>query len=338
VILGQGLAGSCLAWACEHRGISTFIISEAGGASRIAAGLITPLTGKAFAPTRDLPRLWSTAKRFYSLIEHELASPLLHPREVARIFASEAERELFSSKPRADRDPWLTPFPPELDSQTYRAPHGVIGMSPAGQLDVRRLLDGTRQAWATRQRFVSEAACYSEDVHVTPQGVRLPRFGVMAEFLVDCRGVAGLQEPWLPKKLHPRPARGEILTVRIPGLLERRIINHAGHWLAPAFLADEHLYRTGATYDQRNLDPLPTAAGRAEIEANLQAFLRVPYEVVHHEAAVRPILAGQLPEVVSHPESDRVIWVNGLASKGALFAPAVAERVAEELSRRAQAG
>lgn len=47
LIIGQGIAGSCLAWELKRRG-AEFTVADrpvAETASRVAAGLVNPLTG-----------------------------------------------------------------------------------------------------------------------------------------------------------------------------------------------------------------------------------------------------------------------------------------------------
>src|SRR5262245_21225568 len=51
-IVGQVLAGTCLAWALWDRGEGFLMIDRgAGGSSRVAAGMVYPITGKNFEPS-----------------------------------------------------------------------------------------------------------------------------------------------------------------------------------------------------------------------------------------------------------------------------------------------
>ena len=51
-IVGQGLAGTCLAWALWRRGVEFALVDPGGGgSSRIAAGMINPITGSTRTPT-----------------------------------------------------------------------------------------------------------------------------------------------------------------------------------------------------------------------------------------------------------------------------------------------
>lgn len=118
-----------------------------------------------------------------------------------------------------------------------------------------------------------------------------------------------------------------MLTVRVPGLSETRVV-HRGIWLAPL---GGDLFRAGATYTWEPLDSVPTPDGRAEIERKLRAFLKLPFEVVGHAAAVRPVIDAGFPVLGRHPQRPHIAYFNGLGSKGSLLAPFFAEQLAAHL-------
>jgi len=100
-------------------------------------------------------------------------------------------------------------------------------------------------------------------------------------------------------------------------LAEERVVNR-GVWLAPAGV---DIFRAGSTYDRENLDCTPTPAGRESICSRLREFLRLPFEVIGHIAAVRPIVDERKPVLGLHPDNPCFGFFNGLGSKGALLAP-----------------
>src|SRR6188768_1512417 len=97
VIVGQGLAGTALAWALLRRGRRVLVIDREGGgsSSRVAAGLITPVTGKRLAKSWRWDELYPAAVAFYRAIEAETRSAFFHQRPALRLFANEAERDEF---------------------------------------------------------------------------------------------------------------------------------------------------------------------------------------------------------------------------------------------------
>ena len=64
LLVGQGLAGSILGWELMQRGCRILIIDqEIGNASRIAAGLINPVTGMRFFKMEGVDRLLTVGFR-----------------------------------------------------------------------------------------------------------------------------------------------------------------------------------------------------------------------------------------------------------------------------------
>jgi glycine oxidase len=135
--------------------------------------------------------------------------------------------------------------------------------------------------------------------------------------LISCEGYAAKLNPYFAN-VPFNAAKGEILTVRFHQPLPNQTL-HRDLWVAPT--ADPAVFRVGATYSWAALNNEPTAVARAEIERKLRAFLAVPYTVLDHQAAVRPITNLRKALLGLHPNQDRLGYFNGLASKGALHAP-----------------
>src|SRR5690554_1597302 len=108
-IVGQGLAGTCLAWQLFERGASFRIVDRgAGGSSRVAAGLINPVTGKNFTPSWRIEAFLPEAVRFFRKMECNLSRRFWHPLPVMRLAATEKEWQKIQGK-LASRDvaPWI---------------------------------------------------------------------------------------------------------------------------------------------------------------------------------------------------------------------------------------
>src|SRR5215213_4280553 len=91
VIVGAGLAGTTLAWQLRRRGRSVLVLDrETGGAaSRVAAGLVTPVTGKRLARSWRWDELFPAAVAFYREVEAEHGATFFHERPALRLFADE---------------------------------------------------------------------------------------------------------------------------------------------------------------------------------------------------------------------------------------------------------
>jgi glycine/D-amino acid oxidase-like deaminating enzyme len=324
IVVGQGLAGTALTWHLRWRGrrVLTLDREEPITPSRIAAGLLTPITGQRLVSTWRLADCWPAAVAFYRRVEAEVGVRFFHENGAVRFFADAAERD------RIDRrtDPTfrtLVRTPATFDALTFAAPHGGFEMPTAAQVDVPAYLAASRARFGRDDSYLAVSLDPGRDIELTPTGVRIPRLGVAASEFHFCDGTSAADNPWL-SDLRFNPAAGEILTVRVPGLNERRVV-HRGVWLAPV---GGDLFRTGSTYRWDDLRPVPTATGRDEITAKLRAFLRLPFEVVGHEAALRPVLVGGRPFAGRHPAHPQLGFLNGLGSKGALLAPTFAAQLA----------
>lgn len=311
VIVGQGLAGTALAWALLRRGRCVLVLDRESGdsSSRLAAGLITPVTGKRLARSWRWDELYPAAVAFYRAIEAETGATFLHQYPALRLFADEAERDEFRRRESSIlRGLVRAAEAPEW----FAAPFGGFEMPDAARLDVPRYLD------VSREHFRARGIYARADVD--------PRGPFDAQTVVFCRGFAPDSDPRFGG-IPFNAAKGEMLTIRVPDLHETRV-THRGVWLAP--LGDE-LFRVGATYTWEPLDAIPTPAGRAELESKLRAFLKLPFEVLDHRAAVRPVIDAGYPALGRHPKHPQFAYFNGLGSKGSLLAPFFANQLAAHL-------
>ena len=125
-----------------------------------------------------------------------------------------------------------------------------------------------------------------------------------------------------------RPAKGEILQVKIPDGRLPGTVHARGMWVTPTG-GREAL--AGATYSWDALDGKPTSTARDALVEKLLQILEAPFEVVGHEAGVRPIVSGRKPIIGSISDGGQQWLFNGLGSKGALFAPTMARLLAEHI-------
>lgn len=328
LIIGQGLAGTALAWTLFQRGYQPLIIDrcEETTSSKIAAGLITPITGLRLVVSWRLDEFLPFAVNFYRGIEEKTDCHFLELKPMLRLFASDQEQEQYRLRSQT-HFPELVTVPAPLAEQTdFELSRGGFEMHGGGKLDVPTYLNASRD-WFRNQNCFREADIDPErDLKWEADSVQLPRLGVTADKILFCQGIQAQHNPWF-ESVPFEGVKGEILTLKIPGLTEQRVVNR-GVWLAH-WKAD--LYRAGSTYDREHLDCEPTAAGRAEIINRLTEFLKRPFEVIDHRAAIRPVIRGRLPVLGLHPQNPHIGFFNGFASKGSLQTPWMANHFVDVL-------
>jgi glycine oxidase len=299
IIVGQGLAGTCLAWDLWQRNIPFMLLDrEQGGSSRVAAGLINPVTGKNFEPSVDIEVYLPEAMAFYAEAERLLGRTFWHPLPVLRLAADEKEwAKMLDKSTRPNVARWLKR---NIHIEGWT---GALELSGGGRLDTRAFLD------ASRTFFLSHGI-YQTEESTTASGT--PRH-------IWCEGAAGLISGRYG--VH-RCAKGEILTLRAHAWDEGRIRIGAGGWLVP--LGGGH-FKCGSTYEWNQLDETPTSQGIERIRAIATRLGGDSFEIIAHEAAIRPILRRSEPLI--GPLNTGGWMFNALGSKGSLYAPGIARRL-----------
>ncbi|MCX8239279.1 MAG: FAD-dependent oxidoreductase [Akkermansiaceae bacterium] len=288
-VIGFGLAGACVALQLQRAGIQVRVVDDGRvGSSHVAGGLVNLVAGRNFEPSWEVKEAWDVALPFYE----ELGDHLFQSVPILRLWRDEKDRRKFERK-REQLGSWIQKVDDE--GVTWRG---------GGWLDCSRFLKIARE----------------ECLKSGGEWAAVPRGGKQ----VWCAGAAGLIRGDFDDVAH-RSAKGEILTVKIPGWGENRILNRNG-WVIPI---GNDLYRVGATYDWDHLTSGPTEEGREKVESLLRTFTDRDFEVTGHVAGIRPIINRSKP-VVRFQEG-RGWMVNGLGSKGVIYAPRVGLEMAEIL-------
>ncbi len=303
-IVGQGLAGTCLAWALWERGVPFLLVGRGGGgSSRVAAGMVNPITGKNFEPSWRIAEFLPDALALYARVEARISRRLWHPFPVLRLAGSEKEwQKIISKLELKEVALWVQGEVAAPEGWT-----GAVEVRGGGRLDIRAFLEGSRE-------FFDELGCY--------------RFGEVSTEKIQpheirCEGAVGL----VTGRYGPhRCAKGEILTIRAPGWDESQIRIGAGGWLVPQ---GGGVFRVGSTYEWNELDEVPTVRGKLRVEEIAGRLGGEAFEVIAHDAGVRPILRRSEPLI--GPMVGGGWMFNALGSKGSLYAPGMAAKLADWL-------
>jgi glycine oxidase len=159
IIVGQGLAGTTLAWHLLESNQRVLVLDAEAPvtSSKIAAGLMTPITGQQLALSWQVHDLLPVAREFYTRVERRTGASFYHPRTAVRLFHSDKERRTWQKRQTlpAYLEHLLTPQPtPLLASNLLVAAlgnaHGDGFAMHAAQLDVAAYLAASRVAFAAR--------------------------------------------------------------------------------------------------------------------------------------------------------------------------------------------
>lgn len=327
VIVGAGLAGCTLAWTLHWLGLDVRLLDreDPTTASLTAAGLLTPVTGRRLTKSNRYQEYWSVAERFYRRAEEQTNENFFSRVPTLRYFSGEEEAQWFLEHRQQFLGDTVKPInnPPGLAKG--------FEMFPAGRLRVDRFCRVTRRYFAGQGRYQKAEADPDSDIQCRSDSVHVRSLDLTSQFLVLCQGFQQKSNHWFPQ-IPDSPARGDILTVRIPGFNEDRVI-HRGVWLVPE---GPETYLLGSTYDWKDLSGRPSPEGRNQLLGQLQSFVNRPVRVVEHKAAVRPGMKNYQPAAALHTMHSRVGIFNGLGAKGSLWAPWYAQQLADQIQQRSR--
>lgn len=326
LIIGQGIAGSLLAMQLNRMKHDFLVVDspDKPKSSLVAAGLINPVIFRYLTLSWELERNLQAAKGCYAELSRFFGTKFFHPQPILRIFGAN-EYELWKRKSA------LPPFDTLLQPDTYEkyfdhylaAPYGVGLVHKGGWLQMAELVKQIHAFLIQNNRLIQEDFEHKAVV-VKEDGIRYK--AIEARQIVFCEGAAALSNPYFDF-IPFRPVKGELLTVKIPGMSDDHIINK-DIYLLP--VGDE-MFRCGSTFDWDDLSYQPTYKARAFLEEKLREFLKLPYEVIHHQVGIRPAIADRRPVCGQHPVHNRLWILNGLGAKAALLTPFLVNELVAQL-------
>ena len=333
LIVGQGVCGTFLGRELDRVGLSYIVIDEErrDSSSRVAAGLINPVTGRRIVKTWMIDALLPFVREAYS----ELGGGLLKPVRVVDFFPTAQMRVAFVDRCAEGGDYLRLPSPSaekEWDGVfRYELGYGVI--ESCYLVDMQGLLSKERDRMRVKG-VLREERYEALELVVGEAGVRYR--DIEARWVIFCDGVAGARQGFF-ERLPFAPNKGEALIIEAEGLAGAEgvlggqgFVFKRGISLVPWAAG---LYWVGSSYEWSFDDAGPTAGFRERTEAVLRDWLRVPFRTVEHFAAVRPATLERRPFVGLHPVYPAVGILNGMGTKGCSLGPFFARQLAGLLGR-----
>lgn len=341
IIVGQGLAGTTLAWKLIDAGQRVLVVDAESGrsSSSVAAGLMTPVTGKRMVCSPSFEVDWPAAVRFYEQIGVRLKTDLLSKKAIIRVFDKESDRQAYLD--RSDEEGLVKSERWEGQLEAGGPTKVGVQISPAGRLNVESYLTKSRQYFQEQDGYRHVQLGFDGDVRMSNNEYGLVNLAVEAPTMVLCQG-AVLNERF--PKVPNNPAKGEIWKVRLKNAQIDRVV-HRSIWVAPderhtveatGGIADhsapQQHYTVGATYEWRDFDLSPSEKGASELRRKLASLFSEEPEVEQTLVGIRPTMKDREAVMGEHPDF-RGLWVfNGLGSKGTLKSPKLADDLVKAMT------
>jgi len=327
LIVGQGLAGTLMAWNLQKRKRSFHVIDNRHhqAASNIAAGIINPITGRKYVKSWRIEQFLPVARETYRAMSAFISTKVFHEKLIYRgLYSIKDENTWEARKSDAVAGQFIVDNPDtaEFDEKIKGVmSYGVLqgGMQVQFPILIKKYRQHLDQEYLlTEEKFdydhlkITEESIAYKDIH--------------ARRLIFSEGYQAQYNPYF-NYLPFEAAKGDVLIIKIKDRPFANILRHKV-FIAPI---DEEHYWVGSDYRWKFEDDAPDPQKKEELIQTLDKILDQPYEIVAHIAGIRPCVKGRRPFLGKHPIYPQLSIFNGLGTKGASLGPYWAEHFIRHL-------
>jgi len=319
LIIGQGLAGSLLAWTLHQQNKKVYIVDNhhKHSSSKVAAGLINPVIGKRLNIDEDVQAYLNDAIVCYQALASQFDQTFFHPQKMLRLFKDEQQMEAFKKKASNNEleNFFGQKFTPEENIKPLQNTYGGTYQKQTGYLDTSSLIKSL-QAYFLKEDILYQGKLSYKEIILNDDSVHWKN--IQAKQCIFCEGYQATDNPWfnwLPFQL----AKGEIISIESEEPLTTHIINK-GQWLIPL---SNKKYKTGATNEWDFENDNISSTGKKQLKEKFEALFEemIDYKITHHEAGIRPTTLDKKPFIGLHPKHKQLGIFNGFGARGSLTIP-----------------
>lgn len=326
LIIGQGISGTWLSYYLQKEGKSFLVIDNENknSPSRIAAGIINPVTGRRHVEVWMAKEILPFAWNAYTQLGNELGVTAISQKNIIDFFPSPQMRVSFMQRVE-EKGEYVYNYPDQysfLDQFNYSFGCGEI--KPVYTAHLETIIPAWRQELKTNNRLLEEDFDIKQ-LQVSAKKVQYK--DITATNIIFCDGNSSAVNPYF-QSLPFAPNKGEVLLAEIPDLSASNIYKK-GMMLVP--LATPGLWWVGSNYAWQFDNPETTSVFREKTEALLKEWLKIPFTITTHLSGVRPATLERRPFAGFHPVHQHVGILNGMGTKGCSLAPFFAKQFADHL-------
>lgn len=327
IIVGQGVAGSILDFSLRKNGLQGVVIDNGhkDAASKVAAGVINPLTGRKYVKSWMIDDLLPRAQEIYGQLSKLIGVPLFQDRNVIRALYNaqeENEWELKSSLKETQQFRVEEADLEDFDSIiNKRFSYGELTSGMQVHLPV--LINAYRQ-FLGKYKFIVQQEFDFDKLKINEDFVTYET--LQAESIIFAEGYRVKSNPYFSHLAH-EPSKGEALIIKVENCNPSKILKQK---LSIVPFGDG-IFWVGSGYEWEFENADPTQSEKEKMIGILKDNLSVPFEVIDHIAAIRPTVLDRRPFIGPHYNHKNVYIFNGFGTKGASLVPFWAEHLMRHL-------
>ena len=299
IIIGQGLAGSALAWRLYFNNKSFIILdSEANtSASKAALGIYNPITGRKNIKTWNADILFKELENFYMRVEKSLNTKILYRKNIFRPFKN--NRDLNDWNIRLGNEKYKK-YLKEINNKG-------ITTKGSGYLDVKKYLKKTKKYFKHIGRYkvhkLNNTELLKENNHINIDGYNFNK-------IVMCMGI-DQKKINLFSEIKLIPVAGNSIKAESKffsdNILNKRI---------SIFNVSKNEIYAGSTYNNGNINK-----GINLLKNQINKIINSDFKILKSYFGIRPASKDRRPIVGKHKIINNLFIINGLGSKGVSQSP-----------------
>lgn len=326
LVIGQGISGTFLSWFL-HKADEDFLViddTKQNASSRVAAGLINPVTGRRVVKVWMDDVILPFAEKAYSEIGEFLGVDSFDKKKIIDFFPNPFMKESFLKKLNQKEDYIDLIGDENFMKEYFNYEFGSGTIFPGYVIHLSNILPAWKNFLQSQNQFIEETFDFNE-LKVEANTIVYKNIG--ADRIIFCDGADGINNKYfslLPFALN----KGEAIIIEAPDLPHEHIYKKS-MILAPA--AEKGFFWAGTNYIWDFENDNPTEEFRKSTEQNLKNWLKVTFKIVEHKASVRPATVERRPFAGFHPVYKNVGILNGMGTKGCSLAPYFAHQFCENI-------
>jgi glycine/D-amino acid oxidase-like deaminating enzyme len=325
LIIGQGISGTWLSYYLEKANKSFIIIDneQPNSASRVAAGIINPVTGRRIVKTWMIDELLSFLVPAYEELRNKLGINVIDKKKLIDFHPTPQMKIAFDERVKENADFLFHPKDQWQYHETFNYDFGFGEVDPCYVVNLKEILPAWRKKLLSSNQLLEENFEIEELNHSNTSVVYKD---IKAGKIIFCDGTNSSQNPFF-KNLPFALNKGEVILIESPDIPSTNIFKK-GMMLTSI---EKDLYWLGSNYLWEFRDDQPTEQFRKQTELLLKTWLKVPFKIMDHIASVRPANIERRPFVGLHPTYKNIGILNGMGTKGCSLAPFFAKQLTDHL-------
>ena len=325
LIIGQGISGTWLSYYLQKANKSFLVIdnNRENSASRIAAGIVSPVTGRRIVKTWMIDELLAFLIPAYTELGRELGVNAIEQKSLIDFHPTPRMKIAFNERVKENAEFLFQPEDRQLYYDIFSYDFGFGEVNPCYIVNLKEIIP----AW--RKILLDNAQLLEEDFefdNLKNTNKEIHYKNIHAEKIIFCDGMSSAQNP-LFKNLPFALNKGEAILIESANIPSSHIFKK-GMMLTSI---DNGLHWIGSNYLWDFTDDKPSEQFRKQTESLLNNWLKVPFKIVDHNAAIRPANIERRPFVGFHPIDKNMGILNGMGTKGCSLAPFFANQLTEHI-------